>query len=122
MSLFDVQGSYTGIKNLTLTLGVKNVFDTNPPATNQRISFQAGYDPQVYDARARASCTAASATRSNKKLDPRLEGPHGPFFFSMSMSMYFQKLLFCTSGRRYPTIHGYHMSVRMRCTLSFQGA
>ena len=53
MSLFDVQGSYTGIKNLTLTLGVKNVFDTNPPATNQRISFQAGYDPQVYDARAR---------------------------------------------------------------------
>ena len=52
-SLFDVQGSFTGIKNLTLTLGVKNVLDTNPPATNQRLSFQASYDPQSYDARAR---------------------------------------------------------------------
>jgi iron complex outermembrane receptor protein len=53
MSLFDLQGAYTGIKNLTLTLGVKNVLDTNPPMTNQRVSFQAGYDPQYYDARAR---------------------------------------------------------------------
>ena len=53
MSLFDVQGQYMGFRNLTLTLGVKNVLDTNPPATNQRISFQAGYDPQYYDARAR---------------------------------------------------------------------
>ena len=52
-SLFDVQGSYTGFKHLTLTLGVKNVLDTNPPATNTRVSFQAGYDPQNYDARAR---------------------------------------------------------------------
>jgi iron complex outermembrane receptor protein len=53
MSLFDVQGSWSGIRNLTLTLGVKNVLDTNPPATNQRIYFQAGYDPSYYDARAR---------------------------------------------------------------------
>jgi iron complex outermembrane recepter protein len=53
MSLFDLQGSYAGIKNLTLTLGVKNFADTNPPASNQRVSFQAGYDPQYYDARAR---------------------------------------------------------------------
>ena len=42
-----------GIKNLTLTLGVKNVLDTNPPPTNQRIYFQAGFDPSYYDARAR---------------------------------------------------------------------
>ena len=26
---------YTGFKNLTLTLGVKNLFDTDPPLTNQ---------------------------------------------------------------------------------------
>jgi iron complex outermembrane recepter protein len=53
MSLFDVQGSYTGFKNLTLTLGAKNVFDTNPPQTNQNLTFQGGYDPNYYDARAR---------------------------------------------------------------------
>ncbi len=53
MSLFDLQGQFTGFKNLTLTLGVKNVFDTNPPVTNQGNSFQALYDPSYYDARAR---------------------------------------------------------------------
>ena len=53
MSLFDVQGSYTGFRHLTLTLGVKNVFDTNPPQTNQQNTFQLGYDPNYYDARAR---------------------------------------------------------------------
>ena len=53
MSLFDVQGSFTGFKNLTLTLGVKNVLDSNPPQTNQQNTFQVGYDPNYYDARAR---------------------------------------------------------------------
>lgn len=53
MSLWDLQGSYTGFKHLTLTLGVKNVLDTNPPATNQQNTFQVGYDPSYYDARAR---------------------------------------------------------------------
>ncbi len=53
MSLYDLQGSYTGFKNLTLTLGVKNLFDTNPPLTNQQNTFQLGYDPLYYDARAR---------------------------------------------------------------------
>ena len=52
-SLFDIQGSFTGINNLTIALGVKNVLDTNPPMTNQRVAFQAGFDPQSYDARAR---------------------------------------------------------------------
>jgi len=32
---------------------VKNVFDTNPPLTNQNLTFQAGYDASYYDARAR---------------------------------------------------------------------
>jgi iron complex outermembrane receptor protein len=53
LSLWDIQASYTGFKNLTLTLGAKNLFDTNPPLTNQNISFQGGYDPTYYDARAR---------------------------------------------------------------------
>jgi iron complex outermembrane receptor protein len=53
MSLWDLQGSYTGLKHFTFTLGVKNVLDTNPPATNQQNTFQVGYDPSYYDARAR---------------------------------------------------------------------
>ncbi|MGZ5065468.1 MAG: TonB-dependent receptor plug domain-containing protein [Usitatibacter sp.] len=53
MSLFDIQGQYTGFRHFTLILGVKNVFDTNPPRTNQGNSFQALYDPSYYDARAR---------------------------------------------------------------------
>ncbi|HUI98847.1 MAG TPA: TonB-dependent receptor [Usitatibacter sp.] len=53
MSLWDLQEQYTGIKHWTLTLGVKNVLDTNPPATNQQNTFQVGYDPSYYDARAR---------------------------------------------------------------------
>jgi len=53
MSLWDLQGTYSGIKNLKVTLGVKNLFDTNPPQTNQQNTFQVGYDPNYYDARAR---------------------------------------------------------------------
>lgn len=46
------QASYSGFKNLVLTLGVKNLLDTDPPATNQQNTFQVGYDPSYYDARA----------------------------------------------------------------------
>ena len=53
MSLFDLQGQYTGFKNTTLTLGCKNIFDTNPPQTNQVALFPVGYDALYYDARAR---------------------------------------------------------------------
>ncbi len=53
LSLWDLQGSYTGFKDWTLTLGVKNLFDTNPPFTNSFLTFQSGYDPSYYDARAR---------------------------------------------------------------------
>ena len=53
MSLWDLQGSYTGFKHWTLTLGVKNILDTNPPRTNQPTTFQVGFDPSYYDARAR---------------------------------------------------------------------
>ncbi len=53
LSLWDLQASYTGFKNWTLTLGAKNIFDTNPPLTNQQNTFQLGFDPSYYDARAR---------------------------------------------------------------------
>jgi len=53
MSLWDLQGSYTGFKDLKLTLGAKNLLDANPPLTNQIISNQMGFDPGYYDPRAR---------------------------------------------------------------------
>ncbi len=53
-SIYDLNVTYTGIKNLRVGLGVKNVFDKNPPiyipASNQ---FQAGYDISTYDPRGR---------------------------------------------------------------------
>ena len=42
-----------GFRNFTLTLGVKNLLDTNPPLTNSNLTFQSGYDPSYYDPRAR---------------------------------------------------------------------
>lgn len=48
--------SYTGIKNATLRLGVKNLFDTKPPFTAHNVDFAsgAGWDPRVGDPRLRA--------------------------------------------------------------------
>jgi len=53
VTLFDLQGSYTGFKNTTLTLGLKNILNTSPPVTNQSLQFQSGYDPSYWDARQR---------------------------------------------------------------------
>ena len=53
LDLWDVQGRYTGFKNITLTVGVKNVFDRNPPISNQQSTFIVGFDPSYYDPRAR---------------------------------------------------------------------
>jgi iron complex outermembrane receptor protein len=46
---YDIQGQWTGIKGLTLVLGVRNIFDRYPPASNQDQSFQVGYDPRYGD-------------------------------------------------------------------------
>lgn len=52
--IYDAQLAFTGIKNLKVALGVKNLADKNPPifvpASNQ---FQGGYDITQYDPRAR---------------------------------------------------------------------
>jgi iron complex outermembrane receptor protein len=53
MSLWDLQTSWKGFKGLQLTLGVKNLLDTDPPKTNQQNSFQLGFDPSYYDPRGR---------------------------------------------------------------------
>lgn len=51
---YDAQASYTAIKNLRLTLGIKNLFDKNPPfAYTNGNYFQVGWDPTYYDPRAR---------------------------------------------------------------------
>ena len=50
---FDMQGRYSGIKNLQLTLGVKNLIDRDPPYTNGGGQFAAGYDVTYADVRGR---------------------------------------------------------------------
>jgi iron complex outermembrane receptor protein len=51
--LFDIQGRWTGWKNLSLKLGVRNILDRAPPVSNQSNTFQAGYDPSYGDPRGR---------------------------------------------------------------------
>ena len=47
---YDLQGQYTGVKNLTLRLGLKNVLNRQPPTvTTNGGYFQIGYDPTYYD-------------------------------------------------------------------------
>lgn len=49
-SIFDVSVSYTGIKGMTLQAGILNVFDQDPPFTNQVGRFQArGYDDRFHN-------------------------------------------------------------------------
>jgi iron complex outermembrane receptor protein len=49
-STWDLQGTYGGFRNLTLTAGVKNLFNRKPPEVITAGSyFQTGYDPSYYD-------------------------------------------------------------------------
>jgi iron complex outermembrane recepter protein len=52
---YDLQASYLGIKNLTITGGIRNIFDQDPPYTNAggQVYFQGGYDPGYSDPRGR---------------------------------------------------------------------
>jgi iron complex outermembrane receptor protein len=52
-SLFDLSGSWTGIKDLTVTASIHNVLDTEPPLSGQVTTFQRGYDPRFTDPRGR---------------------------------------------------------------------
>ena len=52
--LWDISLQYRGIKGLTLTAGVLNLLDEDPPFTNQTARFQArGYDDRYADPRGR---------------------------------------------------------------------
>ena len=46
---WDITSSYTAFKSLKLTLGIRNLFDRNPPLSNQNQYFQVGYDPTIGD-------------------------------------------------------------------------
>ncbi len=59
-STYAVSGNYTGYKNTDLTLGIKNLFNTNPPATTQTTTFQQGYDPRYTDPLGRTFYVKAS--------------------------------------------------------------
>jgi len=60
-STYDTQVGYTGIKNLTLNFGLKNMFDRDPPSiTNSQNYFQSGYDPTYYDPRGRFAYVSGS--------------------------------------------------------------
>jgi iron complex outermembrane receptor protein len=50
---WDAVSTYRGIKNVTLTAGVLNLLDEDPPFTNQGTTFQVGYDPRFTDPRGR---------------------------------------------------------------------
>jgi iron complex outermembrane receptor protein len=46
---WDLQGTWEGWKRLTVTLGVRNLFDRDPPASANSQNFQVGYDPRYSD-------------------------------------------------------------------------
>jgi len=53
-STYDAQYAYTGMKNIKVEVGVKNIFDTPPPLNiGNGVYFQTGYDPTYYDPRMR---------------------------------------------------------------------
>ncbi len=59
-STYSLSTSYTGFKNTDLTVGIKNLFDSAPPYTNQGTTFQSGYDPRFTDPLGRTFYVKAS--------------------------------------------------------------
>ena len=47
--LWNLQGTYSGLRNVTLTAGIKNLFDRAPPFSNQDGWMQTGYNPLYSD-------------------------------------------------------------------------
>jgi iron complex outermembrane receptor protein len=52
-SLVDVNVSFKGIKNVTLSAGVRNLLDKKPPVSIQQDYFQVGFDPTYSDVKLR---------------------------------------------------------------------
>ncbi len=59
-STMDAYVNWTGIKNVSLTLGVNNLTDRDPPYSNQGDVFQANYDPRFADPMGRKYYVRAS--------------------------------------------------------------
>ena len=49
-TVFDLYTTWQPSKSVLLTVGVKNLFDRDPPFSNQAATFQVGYDPRYTDA------------------------------------------------------------------------
>ncbi len=52
-SIWDLQTRYTGFRNTTIAVGIRNLFDRDPPFAAQGTSFQVGFDPLYADPRGR---------------------------------------------------------------------
>ncbi len=48
-SVWSLSTTYNGMKNLSVTAGVKNLLNTAPGFTNQGITYQQGFDPRYTD-------------------------------------------------------------------------
>ncbi|OYU26428.1 MAG: TonB-dependent receptor [Burkholderiales bacterium PBB2] len=59
-TLADLSVTWSGIKHTKFTVGLKNLFDTKPPFSNQGTVFQQGYDPRLTDAYGRTLLLRAS--------------------------------------------------------------
>lgn len=53
---YSLSGTYTGFKNTTITVGIQNLFDRDPPFTAHNVDdvVGAGWDPRVADPRGRS--------------------------------------------------------------------
>ena len=59
-STFDLQGTYNGFKSLRIVVGIKNVFDRDPPYANSGSGFVGSYDLSYADVRGRFIYTSAT--------------------------------------------------------------
>ena len=59
-SVWDLSAGYTWSKSLDIDVGVKNLFDRDPPFSNQAYTFQSGYDPRYTDPLGRTLFTRAT--------------------------------------------------------------
>ena len=48
-SVFDASIAFSGIRNMKIIVGAKNIADKDPPFSNQGTTFQRGYDPRFTD-------------------------------------------------------------------------
>jgi iron complex outermembrane receptor protein len=60
--IWNIQGTCACLKDTSIALGIKNVFDRAPPFSNQIAFSQIGYNPQYGDPRGRLFYASLTAT------------------------------------------------------------